>query len=387
MGPAGQMILEAERSGTSPGRIEAVPTGRDTDVFVHHDAAGAAADLAAEWTELVARASEPNAFAELWFVVAALRTLGPGAGVRLLEVRCAGLLIGLLLVEVARGYARMPVRFVRNWCHDQAFLGTPLVAAGQERAFWDAAVAALDAADWAPNFLHLRRIGEDGPVHRGLAGAALVHRYKRAFLRSDFAPAAYYAHAVRQKKRKELRRLRIRLGELGRLESRILENRAELDAWCAAFLALEQAGWKGKEGTALACSEAGARFFREALAGAWEAGRLQFRRLDLDGRPLAMLVNFLNPPGGFSFKTAFDEEYAQYSPGVLLQIDNLDILDRAEWMDSCAMQDHPMIDSLWNERRAIVRVTVPLAGARRRIVHAVCRAVEGSWRALKGRAL
>lgn len=384
----GRIKAPTDRRGASRVALAAVPASPEVRVIVS-PAARAVDALAPEWAQLAAEASEPNAFAEHWFVAAALRTLPADAEVRLLEVRRGGRLIGLLAVEVARFYARLPVRFVRNWCHDQAFLGTPLVAAGEESAFWTAALAALDAADWAPNFLHLRRMGEGGPVLRGLAGAEMVHRYFRAFLRSDLAPTAYYGHAVRQKKRKELRRLRNRLAELGRLESRILDDRAALDGWCAAFLALEQAGWKGREGTALASHEAGAQFFHEALAGAWEAGRLQFRRLDLDGRPIAMLVNFLDPPGGFSFKTAFDEDYAQFSPGVLLQVDNLDILDRADiaWMDSCAMQDHPMIDSLWTERRAIVRVTVPLAGARRRIVHAFCRAVEGAWRALKGRKL
>ena len=48
-------------------------------------------------------------------------------------------------------------------------------------------------------------------------------------------------------------------------------------------------------------------------------------RLDLDGKPLAMLVNFLTAPGSFSFKTAFDEAFSRYSPGVLIQLDNLAI--------------------------------------------------------------
>jgi hypothetical protein len=66
------------------------------------------------------------------------------------------------------------------------------------------------------------------------------------------------------------------------------------------------------------------------------------------------------------------------SPGVLIQIDNLDLLDDPDiaWMDSCAVEDHPMIDSLWIERRDVVRVTVPLAGLRRRAVYAACRALE-----------
>jgi CelD/BcsL family acetyltransferase involved in cellulose biosynthesis len=303
--------------------------------------------------------------------------LPEGHDIQLIEARRGGRLIGLLPFEIVHFYARLPVAVVQNWCHDQAFLGTPLVAAGEEQAFWAAAIDALNAADLPANLVHLWRMCEGGPVERAL-GAPAVHRRVRAFLQSDLSPAAYYEQAVRQKKRKELRRLRNRLADLGTITSRILDDRAQLDAWCDAFLALEQEGWKGKEGTALACVPNGAAFFREALAAAWDEGRLQFRRLDVDGRPVAMLVNFLCPPGSFSFKTAFDESFAHFSPGVLLQIDNLDLLDRPDiaWMDSCAAQDHPMIDSLWTERRAIIRVTVPLKGWRRRIVWAFCRGLE-----------
>jgi len=352
-------------------------------------AALAVAALGAEWAGLVAAASEPNAFAEHWFVAAALRTSPEGRNVQMIEARRGARLIGLLFFEIVRGYARLPVLVVRNWCHDHAFLGTPLVAAGEEKAFWDAAIGALNDAQLPANLVHLWRMAEGGPVQSALGGA-IVHRRMRAFLQSDLAPAAYYEQAMRQKKRKELRRLRNRLADLGAVEARILEDRAELDAWCDAYLALEKSGWKGREGTALACAPHSEAFFREALAAAWDAGRLQFRRLDLDGRPIAMLVNFLCPPGSFSFKTAFDEDFAHYSPGVLLQIENLDILDRPgiAWMDSCAAQDHPMIDSLWTERRAIVRVTVPLDGWRRKMVWAFCRALEiASARLRRGNAL
>ena len=56
-------------------------------------------------------------------------------------------------------------------------------------------------------------------------------------------------------------------------------------------------------------------------------------------------------------------------------------------MDSCAAQEHPMIDSLWTERRAIVRATVRLRGARRAAIWALCRALETASAALKGRKL
>jgi CelD/BcsL family acetyltransferase involved in cellulose biosynthesis len=375
----------AERRAAARVPLSAVPASPLARAVLR-PAVEAVEALAGEWTALAASAAEPNAFAEHWFVAAALRSLPEGREIRLIEARRGGRLIGLLPFEIVRGYARLPVLVVQNWCHDHGFLGTPLVAAGEERAFWAAAIAALNAADLPANLLHLWRMTEGGPIERALGGA-IVHRRIRAFLESDLTPAAYYEQAVRQKKRKELRRLRNRLADLGTVAARILDDRAELDAWCDAFLALEKAGWKGKEGTALACAPEGEAFFRQVVAASWQEGRLQFRRLDVDGRPVAMLVNFLCPPGSFSFKTAFDEGFAHYSPGVLLQIENLDILDRPgiDWMDSCAAQDHPMIDSLWTERRAIVRVTVPLKGWRRRAIWALCRALELASARLRGR--
>jgi CelD/BcsL family acetyltransferase involved in cellulose biosynthesis len=206
----------------------------------------------------------------------------------------------------------------------------------------------------------------------------IAYREVRAFLQSPLGPQAYYEQAVRQKKRKELRRQRNRLAELGDLAFRKLDHVAELSAWCDAYLALEKAGWKGEAGSAFACVPAKEAFFRNAIRGAHDAGRLQFLRLDVGEKPVAMLVNFRCTPGSFSFKTVFDEGFARFSPGVLIQIENLEILDdpATAWMDSCAAEDHPMIDSLWAERRAIVRVTVPLQGASRFATYAACRALE-----------
>lgn len=344
-------------------------------------AAAAVDGLGAEWTALAAVAAEPNPFAEHWFVAASLATLSKGKDVRLLEVRRGERLIGLLLLEIHRGYARLPVRIARSWTHDHMFLHGPLVAAGEERAFWAAVLETLDGARWAPNLLHLRGLAEDGPVHRGLGevrAGTIVHRRIRACLQSDLSPEAYYERAVRPKKRKEIRRLGNRLAEQGPVIARALGDADDLDAWASTYLALERAGWKGAAGSALACDARTEAFFRETLRGARAAGVLQFLRLDVGESCIAMLVNFLTPPGSFSFKTMFDEAWARFSPGVLLQVENLGILDdpRIGWMDSCAVDDHPMIDSLWTERRSIVRVSVPLKGLKRRAVYALCTTLE-----------
>lgn len=379
---------------TSMGRIELArgrPRAAPAVRARLRPAAEAVADLAEDWTALAAVAAEPNPFCEHWFAAASLATLDAGRDVRLLEAWRGDRLIGVMPLTVERGYAHLPVRYVRYWWHDHHFLATPLVAAGEERVFWDAALAALEESDWAGAFLHFRGISEDGPVYRALPRGEVAHRRLRAFLQGGLSPEAYYEQAVRPKKRKELRRQRTRLAELGALTVRRLENVSELAQWCDDYLALERAGWKGREGSALAASATTERFFREALAGAAAAGRLHFLRLDLDGRAIAMLVNFLCPPGAYSFKTVFDEAYARFSPGVLIQLENLgEILGRDEiaWMDSCAMDDHPMIDGLWTGRRSVVRVTVPLKGARRRMLVTLCRALErgsAAFRRLIGR--
>src|SRR5690606_37031550 len=161
-----------------------------------------------------------------------------------------------------------------------------------------------------------------------------------------------------------------------------------IEPWITAFLDLEARGWKGRAGSALASHSGTQAWFRAILAGAAEAGRLDMRALDVDERPLAMLINFLVPPGGFSFKSAFDEDYARFSPGVLLQKANLDLLDdpAIAWVDSCAAPGHPMIDSVWRERRALIWVNAPLSASADRLRFAMLGKAERLWRRWKGAA-
>jgi CelD/BcsL family acetyltransferase involved in cellulose biosynthesis len=386
-------MLMSERA-TYDGAIE-VPAADPTWAELN-PAADAPDRLGPAWDALAADAAEPNVFAEHWFATAGLRNLAP-ADLQMLEVwqgdGARPVLVGILPLCHAPRYGRVPVRHVQNWLHFHSFLGSPLIRAGYEQVFWAALLNKLDTDPWASGFLHIQGLSEDGPTHQGLVAAAgalgrpcdTVHRTERALLASSLSPSEYYERTVRKKKRKELKRLSTRMSELGRVEFRTLERADELPAWCDAFLALERSGWKGKAGSALACAPSTEAFFREAVAGAFDAEKLDFLCLELEGRPIAMLVNLLAPPGSFSFKIAYDEEHSRFSPGVLIQIKNLRILDRGgiAWMDSCAVEDHPMINSLWGERRGIVRVTVPLSGFRRRAEFRLCRALEDASAALR----
>jgi hypothetical protein len=260
------------------------------------------------------------------------------------------------------------------------------VAQGFERAFWRELLAWCDARPGAALFLHLAQLPLEGPLHDALKQVlaeqdrqgTTVLREERALLRSDLVPEAYLEESLSAKKRKELRRQHRRLAEEGELTVERTEGTGNLAEWTDEFLALEEAGWKGEQGSALGCNPYTASLFRSALEGAAARGKLERLALRLDGRPLAMLATFLAPPGAFSFKTAFDEDFARFSPGVLLQRENLTLLARpgVEWTDSCAAMDHPMIDHFWRGRRTVARHNIAIGGKARRLLFRALAARE-----------
>ena len=332
------------------------------------------------WDALARRAAEPNPFFESWYLLAALRAIDPAGTVRMLLCEADGALIGMLPVARQPRYYGRPLPHIASWSHANCFLAAPLVATGRELEFWRALLGWADSDGGSGLFLHLSGLPLEGALHRALGTvlseqsriAGLVHREERALLASPQTPEDYLAASLSGKKRKELRRQRTRLAELGEIGFVREAGGDGLDAWTARFLELEQAGWKGKARSALASQTGTAALFRESLRGAVERGRLERLTLSLDGRAIAMLVNFITPPGAFSYKTTYDEDYARFSPGVLLQCENLQLLARPDiaWTDSCAAADHPMIDHIWRERRAVGRISIAIGGRLRRLVFA-----------------
>lgn len=333
----------------------------------------------AEWDALATAASEPNPFFESWYLLPALNNLDPEGHVQIASLRRDGELIGLMPITRSGKYYDYRLPHFRTWMHANAFCGVPLVAHGTEHLFWSSLLSWADRNAGTSLFLHLSHIIGSGPSHaalRDIAGqerrpAAIVYSEDRAFLESQLSPEAYFEAAMTGKKRKELRRQHKRLSELGDLVFTRQDDASAIEDWIDSFLSLEAAGWKGREGSALASTESTISLFRNALCGAAEQSRLERLSLLLDGRPIAMLANFLTPPGAYSFKTAFDEDYARYSPGVLLQRENLDILLRENiaWCDSCAAADHPMIDRIWRDKRRMVHLNVGIGGTLRQSLY------------------
>jgi hypothetical protein len=138
-----------------------------------------------------------------------------------------------------------------------------------------------------------------------------------------------------------------------------------VDAALAGYLAVEAAGWKGRSGTSAMSNSTTARFFARAVTSLASEGKARIDRLKLNGRTIASTITLFSGDRAWFWKTAYDENYARYSPGVQLARDLTEAL-RGEaaikLVDSCAVADHPMIDQLWAGRIAIADLLVPLAG-------------------------
>lgn len=333
-------------------------------------------DPCLRWDALAQHASEPNPFHEVWYLLPALRALDPNQTVRLLRFEHDGELAGLLPVRHQRRYYRWPIPQLSNWTHGNCFLGAPLVARGLEVPFWRALFAWADAHAGRALFFHLAQIPLEGALFDALKEvlrqqgrlSALVHREERAMLASELSAQAYFEASLSSEQREDLSNRLARLADLGEVRFERRDDEQGLDRWVDAFLTLEGSGRTRAAGSALAPHQSTGALLRDALAGAALRDKLERLTLSLDGRPIAMLANFLTPPGAFSIGPAIDADLAHYSPGLLLQRENLALLDKREiaWCDSCVAAGQPAFEGCWRERRPIGRLSIAIGNKTRR---------------------
>ena len=109
----------------------------------------------------------------------------------------------------------------------------------------------------------------------------------------------------------------------GELRLRTVTGGDELPDALDALLALEAAGWKGREGTAIASRPETDRLYRRFAADAAEAGMLRLHLLELDGRLLAGDFGAALGDTALLLKTTYDERLGRGSPGLLLRAEVL----------------------------------------------------------------
>lgn len=338
------------------------------------------ADDRAAWAQLSRHSGADSLFASDWFVRAVLEQFDPDGDHRLfIAVDALGEWYGVAVLTTRARFGRLPLA---HWCglaNPNQFMGVPLVRTGREAAFWRALLAALDWHGDGRAALCLSGCPADHRVTRALLmqckadgrPAVPTARVERAALLSSKALAAQATGGLSSKRRSRLRSLERKLErDYGAARCVRAETPVAVEQWIADFLALEAAGWKGRNGSALACSPATEALFSATVRAAHARDAIVCLGLEVGGRTIAMSSFLLKDGHGFGFKCCFDEDFASYAPGILLIRRIMDVVSAGPdtCFDSCSSPDEVTINGLWPERRTMLDLSVmlhgPLAGTR-----------------------
>jgi hypothetical protein len=198
--------------------------------------------------------------------------------------------------------------------------------------------------------------------------------FSRPMLESLLDGPTYLRNAISPAHFRELRRQWNNLAKEGALTYSVARQPAEVRLRMEEFLALEASGWKGKGRSAMVLDRFRAAFAREAITNLADGDSVRIHTLDLDGRAIASMVVFLMSGEAYTWKTAYDERYAKFSPGKLL------LAELTEWhlddaniarSDSCAVPDHPVMSRFWQEREEMGTLVIGLQQTRDREVRQV----------------
>jgi CelD/BcsL family acetyltransferase involved in cellulose biosynthesis len=275
---------------------------------------------------------------------------------------------------------RLPFPLLESRLTNIGGSGAPVLDAAHPQA-----LASLLAGLNQPLFL--RYLPTDGPLFDALrqhaAHFAIIDQWQRAALRPQGSFEDWLKTGFDGKRRGRFRRNREKLSEEGHEAlSESLQPGADCTPWVEEFLALEDAGWKGKRGTALARNPADRAAYMEGAKGLHARGSLRFWRIRRDGRTIASTWAIHERDRLWMVKIAYDEALASLSPGILVMLDGTAACfaePGLAFADSCAIPGHPMVDNFWRDRigMADVMVAAPGVSAAR---FAATVAAERLWR-------
>jgi CelD/BcsL family acetyltransferase involved in cellulose biosynthesis len=319
------------------------------------------------WNDLLARAAELNVFMDPAVVQAAAEA-GSGEHIRTLlawkTVEGRKSLVGIWAFAVGRpGKSPLPVRVLKAPHHAHGHLATPIIDRTCIGATLEAMLDTLADDARLPKIVALEAMGTEGPIMDALARVlaarnstpCIFERLHRPKLVAGLDGKSYLEKSLSSGSRKKLRQHRRRLAERGSLSSVIASEPAAVRSAIEEFLTLEASGWKGRQGTALLCDRRDAAFMRAAVVALAELGNASIHALYLDRQPVSMQIIVRCGATAFTWKTAYDEQFQDVSPGMLLLEDYTSALladASIASVDSCAYDDSSFM-SAWTERQPV----------------------------------
>ncbi len=256
-------------------------------------------------------------------------------------------------------------RFLQSPPYDYAFVASPVIDPDCAGAVLPAFFDAIARHRTLPKVLRLKLL--DGDAAGPLMAALQARRAQTLTLAEQPRP---FLAGERDRKRsgstaKKLRQDWNRLNALGMADIVIQRDAGAVCAAFEIFLQLERDSWKGASGTALLSQSEDAAFVRLFVAKMSERGGASVALLRLDGRAIAAQVLLYSGATAYTWKTAFNAEFAKVSPGALLVDKVTDALFAGgiTQIESCATEDSFMAQ-LWTGRRNTVALLADVSGER-----------------------
>lgn len=330
--------------------------------------------IEAQWSDLAQHAIEKNIFLYPWFIIPSLPLLAKHTP-QIVTIYAGDLLIGLLMVRSDFGYAKLPLYFARTALHHEQYLATPLVRQGYAAQFASGLCAWLDDRPSRDSFLMLSWVTGNSEIQDAILATcadqqrqcAEFNRFERAAI-GPVQPNIALAKAeslLSSNRRKSLMRSRKSLSALGALSIEKLSRQEQVADWLDDFLTMENSGWKRENRSSILSSADETALYRQMVASAFDQGHLHFFRLCLAGKAIAYTLDIIALPHAYCLKSAFDQAYKKYAPGVLMEFETLQYYYQHgdfDLVDSCTAPDNAMLNSLWPDRKPIVDLAIARKG-------------------------
>ena len=277
-------------------------------------------------------------------------------------------LVGLVPIEPKSVY-RLPFKAAEIWKHDQCFDATPLLHKQFAVEAWKLICEKIKATGFSLLSLDTVSAEEEFErVFRAVEEQNRIVRFQRdQYQRAAFTPSKtsadyiqkYCSKNVRKSTKRQLRRLE----ELGKVTWEKSDASSNFEQLAEDFLKLEASGWKGKAGTALASTAATKAFYKEMIRESAKADKAKFLSLKLDGRPIAMLSDIHSEKLSYCYKTAYNEDFSSFSPGLQTEFKNIEYLHRAgiELGDSCTSASTSSVNRIWGQKLAFQNLVLSLS--------------------------
>lgn len=349
----------------------------DQIVHPHHrlshqllDAGAIKALPARDWDALSRETVTENPAYSRQYVLAGLETIDAGANVRAVAIsddneRLVGFfpfrrrILPPFPWPVAVGaqniYQFAGVPLASDKCADSV-IGAWLdrLAAGTPSRFW-----ALSNIDLDSGFLRSVRAQM---AARGL-GLRVIAPYRRPSLTGKAgSSAAHSAQIIKKSRVKDIERNLRRLRGIGAVDFERAGEPEQVKRRIEQFLALEQSGWKGQNGTAFLSKDRHTTFARMAFGGRdGDNGPTVVDSLLLDDTPIAMSVNMSNGATLFTLKCAYDENYRKFSPGLVLEylvVEEFFKSGAFAEMDASTTMDGHIIQEFWDSDKPMACVII-----------------------------